>query len=365
MLTRIALAALALSTAAMAQSPAPAAGPAAGPTHPPGAVVQPLPARPPEPTAAGFGSWLEAFRARALAAGIRASTLDHELSGLTFNPRVVQLDRAQGDDSSAAPPLFQAYFDRRVPARIEGGRALRRDLSPRLVQLEAKYGVPASVLVAIWGLETSYGANTGGFDLIRSLATLAHDGRRAALFEGELIAALRLIDEGKVARGRLVGSWAGATGQPQFLPSSFAKHAADGDGDGRADIWGNEIDTLASIANYLSHHGWPRGQRWGLPVLAPAGLDRAALVATEEPTQCRRPLSRHSRWLTLAEWRGLGFTPAPGGVWPRDDAIRATLIEPDGPGGPAFLTFDAYRAILGYNCSNYYALTVGTLADRL
>ncbi len=332
---------------------------------PPGAVVQPLPARPPEPSGAGFAEWLAGFRARALAAGIRPATLDRELTGLTFNPRVIQLDRAQGDDSSAAPPRFSDYFDRRVPARIEPGRALRRALAPRLVEIEARFGVPAAVLMAIWGLETSYGANTGSFDLVRSLASLAFDGRRAALFESELLAALRLIDEGRVARGRLVGSWAGATGQPQFLPSSYAAHAVDGDGDGRADIWGNEADTLASIANYLSHHGWPRGERWGLPVIAPAGLDRGALAATEAPTRCVRPLSRHSRWLSLGEWRALGLAPASGGVWPRDDRIRATLIEPDGPGGPAFLTFEAYRAILGYNCSNYYALTVGLLADRL
>lgn len=360
-----AIAALAACLLPVAAAAALGAAPAAVPAAPSGAMAQPPPARPDAPASAGFNAWLEGFRARALAAGIRPATLERELAGLTFNPRVVQLDRAQGDDSSAAPPLFQDYFRRRVPARIDGGRALRRALSPRLVQLEARYGVPASVMVAIWGLETSYGAHTGGFDLIRSLATLAYDGRRAALFEGELIAALRLIDEGRVTRGRLVGSWAGATGQPQFLPSSFARYAADGDGDGRADIWGNEVDTLASIANYLAQHGWPRGQRWGLPVDAPPGLDRAALAPTEEPTQCRRPLSRHSCWLTLAQWRALGLSPRPGGVWPRDDALRATLIEPDGPGGPAFLTFEAYRAILGYNCSNYYALTVGILADRL
>jgi lytic murein transglycosylase len=335
------------------------------PAFPAGGVVQSLPARPPEPTGAGFPEWLAGFRARAQAAGIRTATLDRELAGLTFNPRVIQLDRAQGDDSSAAPPLFADYYNRRVPARVDPGRTLRRDLSPRLVQIEARFGVPAGVLVAIWGLESAYGANAGNFDLVRSLASLAFDGRRAALFEGELLAALRLIDEGRVARGRLVGSWAGATGMPQFLPSSYARWAVDGDGDGRADIWGNEVDTLASIANYLAGNGWPRGQRWGLPVVAPGGLDRSALARTDEPTQCRRPLARHSRWLTLAEWRSLGFVPATGGVWPRDDTLSATLIEPDGPGGPAFLTFEAYRAILAYNCSNYYALTVGLLADRL
>ena len=313
----------------------------------------------------GFAAWLADFSVRAKAAGIAAATVDRELAGLAFDPRVVALDRAQPDTRSTARPSFAAYLQNHLTAsRAERGRARLAAMQPALAAAQARYGVPGPVVVAIWGMETDYGAFTGRFDLIRSFASLAWEGRRRALFERELIAALHLIDRGAVPRARLTGSWAGATGQPQFLPSSFDALAVDGDGDGRADIWGNDADTVASIAHYLAVNGWHADSGWGMPVVVPATLDRARIRALTPAQTCVRPLAQHSRWLTIAEWRALGLFPGAGATWPAD-ASYATLIEPDGPGQGAYLTFGNYRALLAYNCSNFYAFSVGLLADTI
>jgi membrane-bound lytic murein transglycosylase B len=174
---------------------------------------------------------------------------------------------------------------------------------------------------------------------------------------------LKLIETGAIDREALVGSWAGATGQAQFMPSAYLSHAADGDGDGRADIWTNRADTLASIASYLLAHGWRPGEPWSIEVVLPAGFDRERVRNLTPVAECAGLGWRHSRWLTVAEWRALGVTPA-GAMLP-EDGMLATLIEPDGPGGSAFLTFSNYRPIMRYNCSNYYALAVGQLADGI
>jgi len=313
----------------------------------------------------GFAAWLADFSVRSKAAGIAAVTVDRELAGLAFDPRVVALDRAQPDTRSAARPSFAAYLQNHLTAsRADRGRAHFAAMQSALAAAHERYGVPGPIVVAIWGLETDYGAVTGRFDLVRSLASLAWEGRRRALFEHELIAALRLIDRGAVPRARLTGSWAGATGQPQFLPSSFDTLAVDGDGDGHADIWGNDADTVASIAHYLSVNGWRSDGGWGLAVNVPPSLDRARVRAIAPAKSCVRPLAQHSRWLTIAEWRALGLVPEGGAAWPAD-AIYATLIEADGPGQGAYLTFGNYRALLAYNCSNFYALSVGLLADTI
>jgi membrane-bound lytic murein transglycosylase B len=314
---------------------------------------------------AGFQSYLRTVRAEALQQGVSARTLDAVLPTLTYNPRVVELDRAQpGDTRPNAPiPRFAPYRDRHVDAaRISRGQRAYRANRTRLAQIERETGVPGKVLVAIWGHETNYGGYTGNFDLPRSLATLAYEGRRRELFQGEFIATLKMIDQG-VPRERLKGSWAGATGYPQFLPSVYLRLAQDGDGDGRADIWTNEADTLASIANYLRSAGWRRGQPWGIAVNVPGGLSRASLASRTASPRCPRVFDRHSQWRTMREWRALGIVPH-NGAWPAD-TVQATLIEPDGPGQTAYLLTGNYRAILDYNCSNFYALSVGLLADEV
>ncbi|WP_242122583.1 lytic murein transglycosylase [Sphingobium sp. Sx8-8] len=312
----------------------------------------------------GFRAYLESLRPKARAMGISDATLNSVFPTLTPNPRVVQLDQNQPGGGAYSPiPNFEPYRRQHVDAaRISRGRTAYSTNRARLARIEAETGVPEEIMVAIYGHETNYGSYTGDFDLIRSLATLSYEGRRRSLFEPELLATLKMLDNG-VPRSRLVGSWAGATGYPQFLPSVYLRLGKDGDGDGRVDIWNSEADALASIANYFVHAGWRRGQPWGIAVSVPAGLDRAAITPRTNPARCERVFSRHSRWLTMAEWRRMGIVPS-GGTWPADQVL-ATLLEPDGPGKTAYLLTSNYRAILDYNCSNFYALSVGLLADAV
>ncbi len=312
----------------------------------------------------GFQTYLRQVGDRAAAQGVRSSTIATALSGLTFNARVVELDRAQPGASPGGPPSrFAPYRATHVDAaRIGRGRTNYAAQRYRLDRIARDTGVPGPVMMAIWGHETNYGSYTGNFDLVRSLASLGYEGRRRALFEGELIAALKMMDRG-VRRDQLLGSWAGATGNPQFLPSVYLRLAKDGDGDGRADIWASPADTLASIANYFVNAGWRPGQPWGLAVSVPTGFDRQAMRNRLVSPRCPRVFDRHSSWRSVAEWRALGITPQDR-AWPSDD-VQATLIEPDGPGATAYLLTGNYRVILDYNCSNHYALSVGLLADAI
>lgn len=336
-------------------------------------VVQPLPTATPaaatlpaSPAAAadpanGFAAYLQLLGARARGEGVRQQTIDAMMAGLTYNPKVVSLDRAQPGASTSSPPSFWSYYRSHVDAaRIDGGRTMLAATATITPRIEAEYGVPAKILLAIWGHETFYGRVKGDFDLARSLATLAYEGRRRDLFESEFIALLKMAERG-VPRSKMVGSWAGAFGNPQFLPSMYLRLARDGDGDGFADIWNSNADTLASIANYFRDAGWRRGEPWGVRVDVPASLDRAALADRLAPPACPRVHDRHSLWKTVAEWKALGVVPR----GPIDDKTMATLFEPDGPQNGSFLLTGNYRVILQYNCSNYYALSVGLLADEI
>ncbi|WP_422125335.1 lytic murein transglycosylase [Sphingobium arseniciresistens] len=312
----------------------------------------------------GFQAYLQSLRPKAQAMGIRDSTINAVFPTLTINPRVVQLDQSQPGGGIDSPiPNFAPYRQQHVDAaRIGRGRTAYQANRSQLSRIESETGVPESIMVAIYGHETNYGSYVGDFDLLRSLATLAHEGRRRALFEPEFLAALKIVDQG-VPRSKLVGSWAGAMGYPQFLPSVYLRVARDGDGDGKADIWSSEADALASIANYFVNAGWRKGQPWGVAVTVPAGFDRASVAGKTVPARCPRVMNRHSRWLTMAEWRARGIMPQ-GRSLP-SDTVLATLLEPDGPGKTAYLLTGNYRVILDYNCSNFYALSVGLLADAV
>ncbi|WP_267393137.1 MULTISPECIES: lytic murein transglycosylase [unclassified Sphingomonas] len=312
----------------------------------------------------GFQAYLPMLRQQALTAGVTQRTIDAVFPTLTLSDRTIQLDRAQpGNPGSTATPPFAPYKTAHVDgARIARGRDTFLAQRARLSRVEQQTGVPESIMVAIWGHETNYGTYTGSFDLLRSLASLAYEGRRRELFAGEFIAGLKMLDRG-VSREQLKGSWAGATGNPQFLPSVYLRISRDGDGDGKADIWNSPADTLASIGNYFADAGWRRGQPWGLAVSVPLTLNRADLTNRLVSPRCPRVFERHSRWRTIAEWRALGLAPQARG-WPADDVL-ATLIEPDGPGATAYLLTGNYRVILDYNCSNFYALSVGLLADAV
>lgn len=314
---------------------------------------------------AGFEAYLPQLRARALAEGVSARTIEAVFPALEYSARTVALDRAQpgGAPGSNANPPFAPYRAQHVTSALVSGGARRYAANlPRLMEIGRRYGVAPPVLIAIWGHETGYGAVTGNFDLLNSLASLAYDGRRRDLFAGEFVAALKIIERG-VPRYRLKGSWAGATGYPQFLPSVYLRLAVDADGDGRANIWTSEADALASIANYLSNAGWKPNVPWGVAVSVPAGFDRAAVRPRLLSPRCPRVHERLSRWLTVAEWRRLGIGSR-SGMWPRDGEM-ASLLEPDGPGRTAYLLTTNYRTILDYNCSNFYALSVGLLADAV
>ena len=334
------------------------------------ALLALLPLVPPAaaaPSEEGFQAYLQLLAARARGEGASESAIRQVTQGLTYNPKVVALDHAQPGGSSGGGSNWNGGFDfapyRRShvdAVRIQNGRAMAREVARYTPAIEARYGVPAPILLSIWGTETSYGRVMGDFDLARSLATLAYDGRRRELFAAEFVALVKMVDAG-VPRWRLTGSWAGALGNPQFLPSAWLRLAQDGDGDGVRDLWGSRADTLASIANFFRDAGWRRGQPWGVAASVPVGFDRARLVSPLSAPACPRVFARHSRWLSVHEWRTLGVEPHA----PIGDAVLATLVEPDGPGKTAYLLTGNYRVILHYNCSNYYALSVGLLADEI
>ncbi len=295
-----------------------------------------------------FQAWLDGFRSYALEQGLEPATLDRSLDGLTPDPRVVELDRRQPELVST----FGRYLERRVTEeRIATGREMLRRHAGLLARVERETGVPARYLVAFWGLETNYGGYTGDYPVLRSLATLAHDGRREALFTDQLLDALRLIERGDVAPERMIGSWAGAMGQVQFMPSVYLRHAVDGDGDGRRDLWRSLPDAFLSAGHFLSELGWKRGERWGREVRLPE--DFAYALAELDVRK------------SLAEWRDLGIRRVDGGPLPVVADIEATLLVPQGHRGPAFLIYDNFRTIMRWNYSTHYALSVGLLADRL
>ncbi|MEE4154049.1 MAG: lytic murein transglycosylase [Erythrobacter sp.] len=309
-----------------------------------------------------FDAYLELLKARARAEGVSEATIRRMTSNLTPNPRVISLDQGQpGTVTRRGYPDLAPYIETHVnPARIAGGRDVYRAHRAELAALERQTGVPGSIIVAIFGHETSYGRVKGGFDLSRSLATLAWEGRRRELFADEWVALMKVAERG-FSRDQLVGSYAGAFGNPQFLPSVYLRLATDGDGDGRADIFTNRTDTFASIAAYLRDAGWRPGQPWGVRAAVPAGFDVGAYRTRLAAPVCPRVHERHSQWKTVREWRELGVQPQR----PLADTTLASLFQPDGPGQPAWLLTGNYRAILEYNCSNYYAMSVGLLADEI
>ncbi|WFL79088.1 lytic murein transglycosylase [Altererythrobacter arenosus] len=313
-------------------------------------------------TQLSFDAYLQLLVARARAEGVSEATIRRMTSDLTPNETVIRLDRAQpGTPTRDGYPALAPYISRHVDdARIDGGRSVFRTHRSTLLRIENEYGVSGEIIVAIFGHETAYGQVKGNFDLARSLATLAWEGRRRDLFASEFVDLLKVADKG-YPRSTLVGSWAGAFGNPQFLPSVYMRLAKDGDGDGRADIFNNRSDTFASIANYFRDAGWRTGQPWGVRAFIPSGFEVDAYKTKINSPVCPRVHERHSQWKTVREWRALGVQPQR----PLGDNVMASLFQPDGPGAPAWLLTTNYRVILEYNCSNYYAMSVGLLADEI
>ncbi|MDX1482967.1 MAG: lytic murein transglycosylase [Alphaproteobacteria bacterium] len=310
----------------------------------------------------GFAAWLKQVYQEGLERGISKATLDTALTGLTPLERVIKLDRRQPEFTQT----FREYINRRVsPWRVSTGRERLATHGTVLKAVGQRFGVQPRFIVALWGIETNFGRHTGGFSVVRALATLAFDGRRSAYFRKELFNALTIIDQGHIAAADMKGSWAGAMGQNQFMPSSFLSYAIDYDGDGRRDIWGTLEDVFASAANYLRRAGWRADQTWGREVTLPDGFDQslAALMPQDKPRGCRA-LRKLTVAKTLPEWHAMGLRRADGGPLPTRP-LEASLVLPDGPGGPALLVYQNFRATLRWNCSVSFAAAVGMLADAL
>jgi lytic murein transglycosylase len=322
------------------------------PGAPPAPGAPATPAVPPPSTsltASGdpnFDAWLSGFYNRAREAGVPAAVLDRELAGLTPDPRASVQDSRQPEFSKPVGDYIKGVVS---DARIAQGRQFR-DTLPYLSAIEQRYGAPREIVLAIWAMESAFGKIQGDMDVIRSLATLAADGRRRSWAEGELIAALKIVGSGEAPRVRLKGSWAGAMGQTQFLPSVFLATAVDGDNDGVRDIWGSTADALFSTGAYMAKAGWKRGESWHREVILPSGFDYSVVEGPKD---------------TPSGWAARGVKPADGRPWSSaDQASQAGLVLPSGAAGPAFLVFPNHMAIRRYNNSTSYALGVGLLADR-
>ncbi len=294
-----------------------------------------------------FDAWLDGVRREAAAAGISQATIAAALTGLAPIERVLELDRRQPEFTRT----FWSYLDRAVTRdRIARGQALVAQHAELLRRVRRRYNVQPGYLVAFWGLESDFGKHTGGFSVIAALATLAFDARRGAFFRAQLLDALRILDQGHIGAAEMAGSWAGAMGQLQFIPSTFVSYAVDFDGDGRRNIWTDLPDVFASAANYLSSIGWRGDEIWGREVRLPADFDwELASLSLRKP---------------LEEWRRLGIRRADGGALPVAD-ISGAIVAPGGHKGPAFLVYGNFNKILNWNRSLLYAIAVGHLADRI
>lgn len=300
----------------------------------------------PPPDFAAFAAWRDAVVAEARSRGYGEGAL-RALRAVEPVPRVIELDRRQPEFTLT----FDDYMARVVPdARVEKARQKFAEYRDLLDRTETRYGVEGRYLVAFWAIETDFGRVQGVFPVLSSLATLAYDRRRPDFFRKELFHALTIIDEDHIAPDAMLGSWAGAMGQPQFLPSSFVRFAVDANGDGRRDIWSTPADVFASAANYLSQSGWKPGEPWGEPIVLPEKFDMTLVgYATRKPR---------------AEWAALGLTRPDGAALPADGRL-ASVIFPRAEGSPPFLIYDNFETILKWNRSSLYAVAVGSLADRI
>nr|WP_288144965.1 lytic murein transglycosylase [Marinobacter sp.] len=300
----------------------------------------------PEVEPAGFAECKARLQEQAIAAGVSSETAGEVMSGVQHLARVIELDRRQPEFTTT----FADYLNRRVnEARVSKGRELLQEHEDLLARVTRETGVPAPYLVSFWGLETNFGSYFGKMPVPSSLTTLACDPRRSTFFTEQLIAALRIIDEGAIPADQMEGSWAGAMGHVQFMPTVFLKHAVDADGDGRRDLWNSLPDAMMSAGRFLESMGWNGDYRWGREVLLPENFDYSLA---------------DGRRLPLEEWRNMGITDAFGNALAREP-IKAALVVPAGHRGPAFLAYDNFRVIMSWNRSEFYAIAVGHLADRI
>lgn len=296
-----------------------------------------------------FDAWLRDLRAEGRQKGLKDSTLDDGLRGVSPIARVLELDRAQPEIRLT----FEEYLARVVnDQRVRNARDRVKENAELLDRVTQRFPVQPRFIVALWAIETNFGANTGGFNVFAALATLAYDGRRAAFFREELFNALRIVDRGHAKASDMRGSWAGAMGQCQFMPSSYLAYAVDFDGNGHPDIWQSRPDVFASIANYLVKANWRGTENWGRQISLPAGFARDLV----DHNKVTKPLS---------EWQALGVRMPNGGDLPTGPDLPASIVQPMGEGGRAFIVYNNFRSIMRWNRSVNFALSVGHLADRI
>ena len=301
-----------------------------------------------------FSVWVEGVRKEALARGVDKEILDVAFKNVKPIPRIIELDRKQPEFTLT----FNQYLTRVASqVRIKKGKKKLAENREALEKVGKKFGVQPRFIVALWGIETDFGRVSGGFNVITALSTLAYDGRRSKYFRKELLNALDILQQGHVKHKDMTGSWAGAMGQSQFMPSSFKAYAIDADGDGRRDLWNTKADVFASAANYLSSVGWRDDQTWGRKVKLPENFD-ISLASKGSRAKDSKPQR-------LSEWQDLGVRRADGSDLPKRDLIASLVLPAKGKSDPAYLVYGNYRSILHWNRSTYFALTVGYLADRI
>ena len=314
-----------------------------------------------ELTAEGFAEYVVKLKAEALAQGFSQALIDESFAEVKFHKRAVKADRSQPENIET----LDTYLPKRVPKwKVDKARALYKEHQVLLNQIGEKYQVQPRFIVALWGLETNFGKFTGGYNVISALSTLAYEGRREMFFKKQLMAALTILDEGHISNENMKGSWAGAMGQNQFMPTSFLSYAVDGDGDGKKDIWQNQTDVFSSMANYLHKEGWNDELTWGRQVQLPKNFDYTLAIPKNTGSRKNWLKAWSETERTLAQWQALGVRRSDGTNLPNVD-IKAALVFPDDENGRVYLAYGNYKSLMHWNLSYYFVSSVGHLSDRI
>ena len=325
------------------------------------AMINPSMAAKAELTKEGFADYVISLKADALAQGFSQTLIDNSFAKVEFHKRAVKADRSQPENVET----LDTYLPKRVPKwKVEKARALYKEHQVLLNQVGEKYQVQPRFIVALWGLETNFGKYTGGYNVISALSTLAYEGRREIFFKKQLMAALTILDEGHISIEDMKGSWAGAMGQNQFMPTSFLGYAVDGDGDGKKDIWNNQADVFSSMANYLQKEGWSDELTWGRQVKLPKDFDNSLAIPKNTGSRKNWLRAWSETEKTLAQWQALGVRRADGTNLPNVN-IKAALVFPDDENGRVYLAYDNYKSLMHWNLSYYFVSSVGHLSDRI
>jgi membrane-bound lytic murein transglycosylase B len=309
----------------------------------------------------GFALYVQTLKAEAIAKGFNETLVTDSFSKVKFHKRAVKADRSQPENLET----LDTYLPKRVPKwKVDKARTLFKKHHVLLNEVASKYSVQPRFIVALWGLETNFGSFTGGYNVISALSTLAYEGRRETFFKKQLMAALTILDEGHIKIDNMKGSWAGAMGQNQFMPTSFLSYAVDGDGDGKKDIWQNQADIFASMANYLQKEGWNDELTWGRQVKLPKGFDLSLAIPKNTGSRKKWLKAWANSEQTLSQWQALGVRRVDGTNLPKVD-IKAALVFPDDENGRVYLAYDNYKSLMHWNLSYYFVSSVGHLSDRI